>query len=159
MPALDGADECRSRRQLVEERARRLVAGRRRDRDASERRSVGSAERAVATPHLDVVVAELLKHGRRLLREPPDALYRHDLAAQQREHGGCVAGARAHLEHRLGAVQLEQLRHAGHDPGLRHRLPVADPDGSVAIGPLALALRQKELPRDLFHRLQTPVRP
>src|ERR687895_937459 len=61
------------------------------------------------------------------------------------------ARAGAHLEHGLATLQLEKLRHAGHDPGLRDRLAVADPKRAVAVGPAAELLRDEQLPRHLQH--------
>ena len=98
-PARDRADQRGARRELLEQRRRRLVPGGRGHRDAPERGAVGRAASAVADAHLDVVVAELGERLGRDLGEALVALDGHHLRAQARQHRGRVPGPGADLEH------------------------------------------------------------
>ena len=62
------------------------------------------------------------------------------LAAEPRQDGRRVADPVPTSSTRSRSRQAEQLRHVGHDPRLRHGLPLADPDRSVAVGAPALVL-------------------
>ena len=124
------------------------------DRDAVERRAVRRAEDAVPVAHLHVPVAQPGQAVACLAGEREMALHRHHLRAEPGEHGRGVARPGAHLQHRLGSAQLQELGHARHDPGLRDRLARPDGERAVVIGAPPLVLRHEQLARHLGHGRQ-----
>ena len=66
---------------------------------ASNGAASGQPERAVATTHEDVVVADGSQPGPGLVGQVLVPLDGPDLRRHPTEHGGAVAGARADLEH------------------------------------------------------------
>ena len=89
-----------------------------------------------------------------MLGERVVPLDRHHLGAAPRKDRRRVAGSRADLEDAFLAFQFEQRRHARDDPGLRHRLPLADRHGAVAVRLAAHLRREEALARHLAHRAQ-----
>ena len=127
------ADQAAVRRELVDQRPRRLALRRGGYRDRVEGSAVGGPERPVAHADLRVVAAQLAEERLRLVGERDVALDRHQLAAEKRENGGRVAGPGADLENQLVALELERLGHGRDDPGLRDGLARADRQRAVAV--------------------------
>ncbi len=113
---------------------------------------------AVGVLDVDVLVARRLEARTRLLGElldDLDGVNFHLLGL--REHRRLVTGARPDLQHPLPRLELQQLRHLRHDEGLRDGLTVADGQGVVGVGLVAIALRGNDVARDddVLHHRQT----
>ena len=86
------------------------------------------------------------------LGELGDALDRVDLGRKLREHGGLVAGPRAHVEDTLVTAQCERLANPGDHVRLGDRLTPADRKGGVVVGAIAQRARNEQLSRHPLHR-------
>ena len=127
------------------------MAGGCRDDDPIERRLRFPAEVAVAVPHVDVLVAELLEPRAGRCGERLHDLDRKDPIDDLGQHRRLVPGARAYLENAVPGPDLEQLGHRGHDERLRNRLPVAYRQRLVLVGEPYQLLGNEPVPRHLAH--------
>ena len=112
--------------------------GRRRDHDAVVGRVLGPAQVAVAGAHVRCCGSR----GRSASRAPgPPAARRsrscRPACASSAEHRRLIAGTRADLEHPMVRLNVERLGHERDDVGLRDRLPEADRQGRIVVGPRA----------------------
>ncbi len=71
---------------------------------------------------------------------------------QARQQRGLVAGARADLQHRVVAGQVQRLEHARLQRRLARRLPVPDRHRTVVVGALRQILRQEGRAIESEHR-------
>src|SRR6266481_1591086 len=107
-----------------------------------------------AHPH--VPVTEALQRLPRPARQPRDALHRAHPLGQLRQHRGLVPAAGAHLQNLLPPAELQQLRHAADDEGLRDRLPLPDRQRVVPVRPIAERLVHEHVARQPSHHLDHP---
>ena len=70
--------------------------------------------------------------------------------------GRLVAGARSDFERSFLPLQLEALRHQGHDIRLGDRLPLPDRKGIILIGRAADGRRDEQMPGHGRHGLEDP---
>src|SRR5215472_3925078 len=149
----DGSDQNAIRLQPAQQRLRDFHHRRGRH-DAVEAAKLGRDIEAVAQDHLDIAAAELLQARAGNVSQRAEALDRHHLPGEVREHCGLVARAGPDLEHPMTFLQLELLGHIGHNEGLADRLSAAYAECAVAVGVAPVAFLHKGLARHIFHRTQ-----
>ena len=81
---------------------------------------------------------------------------RKDAAAEPGQNRGLVTRAGADLDHRVALVRHQRLGHQRHDIGLAGRLPMADRQRDILIGPVLERGRHEPLARRPLDRAEHP---
>ena len=144
--AADRDDDAAADGELVVERLRDGGGGGR-DRDPVEGRTLGHAQRAVADPDLDALVACPRERFARPLRELRHALDRHDLRRDLSQHRRLVTRAGAHIQDACLWPELERGADRGDHERLRDRLPMADRKRAIGVGATPQLLGNEQLAR------------
>ena len=72
--------------------------------------------------------------------------------ANSARHRSLIAGTGADLQDFFGALEVEGLRHQGHDVRLGYRLPFSDGQWMVVVGLTPQRFLDKQMSRNLAHR-------
>jgi hypothetical protein len=112
------------------------------------------AQIAVARAHLNVSVPKFPQCRPRSIRQRRNDLDCIHLVRQLTEHRRLISGSGSDLEHAMIRLDVERLGHERHDVGLGNRLTVTDWQRRVPVGTISIGLGNKQMSRDLEHRLQ-----
>ena len=103
---------------------------------------------------VNVTITEIFERRSRLVGKLADALDCVDFRRDLGQNGRRIPGARSDFEDLFSALQIQRLRHQGHNIGLGDGLSGSDGKRRVLIGEFPQPLGKKRFPWDLAHRIE-----